>query len=85
MKVRAKQNKGFRPVNVKLRFDNAVEYACFNAVMGSGMKVSELISQTRTGMVVANTGVDLSSEEVRCCIKSILNRIWNHLDHVGGK
>ncbi len=88
MQCRVRRNKGFKPINVRLRFDNVVEYTCFRALMGdyetqAYIATPKHIAAKLTGMISAVTGVRLSDNEVEQCLKGIMQRISNKLPDVG--
>ncbi len=78
MKVRTRRNNGFRPITVKIRFDNLVEYECFRALMSYGYIVRS-ISNVFTGAISLKTGVILGANEVEQCLSGVLKRIYKHL------
>jgi hypothetical protein len=85
MKVRVKSNTGFRPVTVRISFDNAVEYACFKTMIGAydsleaKDSIPYKIAAGYTGLITAMSGVILSGNEVEGCLKGIMKRIYNKL------
>lgn len=78
MKVRVRRNKGFKPVNIRLRFDNVVEYECFRTLMGDSGSTPQTVSRL-SGLISTVTGVNLSGDKVEQCLESIMLRIWNKL------
>lgn len=89
MKVRVKRNIGFRPVSVKISFDNAVEYACFKTMMGASdcpypnFSIPYRIATGFTGIISTMCGVALSADEVKQCLKGVMKRISNKLPEGG--
>lgn len=78
MKCRVRRNKGFRPINVRLRFDNIVEYECFRNLMGDVMVTPQTVSRL-SGLISAVAGVRLSEDGVEQCLEGMMSRIWNKL------
>lgn len=76
MRCRVKRNHGFRPITIKLRFDNVVEYECFRALMGSYAEVSTSVSSSLIGAICYHSGVTLSIKDARECLGGIMKRIW---------
>lgn len=79
MKCRVRRRKGFEPINVRLRFDNIVEYDCFRTLMGDYETTPYAISVRLTGLIPTVSGVSLSEREVEQCLKSMMIRIWNKM------
>lgn len=85
MKVRVKRNIGFRPVSVKINFDNAVEYACFKGMMGTyagtpqSLSIPHRVAEGLTGIISSMSGVILSKNEVEQCLKGVMRRIFRKL------
>lgn len=78
MKCRVRRNKGFRPINVRLRFDNIVEYECFRALMGDDGATPKTVSRL-SGLISGLTGVNLTEHEVEQCLRGMMPRIWKKL------
>jgi hypothetical protein len=84
MRAKVKQSSGFRPVQVKLDFDNAVEYAVFRRIIGLADSISEIIVDCHINNIEHETGVVISPKDLEQCARGILGRIWKRLPK-GGK
>ncbi len=85
MKCRVRRNKAFKPINVRLRFDNLVEYECFKTMMldynscASYIAIPLRLATKYHHVISIITGVRLTSKEVADCLKSMMKRISNKL------
>jgi hypothetical protein len=76
MRCRVRRNHGFKPINVRLRFDSLVEYECFRSLMGDYEDTPNHIAKGFTGILYSITGVKLSSIDVKECLKGIMKRVY---------
>jgi hypothetical protein len=90
MKVKVRQSNGFRPVTVKVVFNNQVEYECYRVMMGDFQGspdykgVPYKIASGYTGIISALTKVALSGAEVEACLTGVMRRIHRKLP-MGGE
>ena len=83
MQTKAKQRNGFRPVQVKLNFDNALEYHIFTRIVSMDYTIPKAIVQQRK-FIVRDSGVVVSDHDVEACATGMLHNIYKHLPK-GGK
>ncbi len=79
MKTKVKQNTGFRPVQIKLDFDNPVEYAVFTQIVSLNTTIPNAIVDDHVNSIMHRSGVKVEPEDLRQCAKAILDRIYNRL------
>lgn len=79
MQVKARQQNGFRPVTVKIKFDNKVEYEIFRLIMKLPTTIASLISTDGVGIIKESTGVLMKPIDVINCVYGVMARISNKL------
>lgn len=82
MQVKVKQQNGFRPVTVKLKFDNKVEYECFRQMFALTGTIPDAIGTGGVERMATNTGVKMKEEDLICCIQGVLERVAGKLPKV---
>jgi hypothetical protein len=93
LKIRTRRNNGFRPVTLKIDFDNIVEYECFRTLIGAygndgsmyEFCVPESIRGLFTNYISAITGAKLKNHEVESCLRSTMQKIFNKMPEGRGK
>ncbi len=83
MKAKVKQVNGFRPVDVRLNFENQVEYAVFKEIVDMTLSIPAGFKDAHCQKVREVTGVNMSATDIKQCARSILNRIGKRLPKGG--
>ena len=84
MQAKIKQKNGFRPVDVRLNFENMVEYSVFKEIMDMTLTIPEGFKDAHCQKVREVTGINMASVDIKQCARSMLSRIGKRLPK-GGK
>lgn len=84
MQVKARKRDGFRPVDLRLNFENKLQYAVFREIVGKVEAIPNMISTYHAESIRHSSGINASNEDIKACAVSVLHSIHRRLPKPDG-